>query len=197
MDILQVVSLILGGGGVGFLFTYLIKNRQVDQSQFEALIARWEKDNERLRQREVNNSEEITKLREEVSSLKSKLALLESAHFDLPLPQWIKDTDGKMLSVNIEYERTFLIPLGLKNSDYIGSTDKEIWGRITAQHFSVADKKVLRTRKPLHVVEDIPDGSGNLVKYLVFKYPIFSGSVLIGVGGVALKEEHAAKQLLI
>ena len=187
-NIVSIISLILGGGGVGFFLNYLINNRKTDQDEFKLLIETWREDNERLRQREISNSEEIKKLREDLSNLRNKMVMLESAHFDLPLPQWLKDVDGTMLSVNAEYESVFLAPVHLKATDYIGKTDSEIWGELTAKHFKETDSKVYRTKKPHHIVEHIPDGNGGSVKYEIFKYPRFSGNVIIGIGGIALKE---------
>jgi hypothetical protein len=186
--VLSILGLVLGGGGIGWYFNYLINNRQADQSQFDILIQRWEKDNERLRQREQANAIEIKKLQEELITLKNKMIMLESAHFDLPLPQWLKDIDGSMLSVNAEYERVFLDVMGVRAIDYIGKTDEDIWGKEIAEVYSKTDKTVYRTRKPMHVIENIPDGAGGYISYEVFKYPRFSGNVIIGIGGIALKE---------
>lgn len=189
-DIISIIGLVLGGGGLGFYFNYLISNRKTDQDEFKLLIETWREDNERLRQREHQNSLEIKKLSDELSNLKNKLVMLESAHFDLPLPQWLKDTDGTMLSVNAEYENIFLAPMHLKATDYIGKSDDEIWGEETAYHFRETDKKVYRSKKPHHVIEIIPDGNGGTVRYEIFKYPRYSGNVIIGIGGIALKEKY-------
>lgn len=188
-NVIAVVGALLGGGGIGFYFNYLISNRKTDQDEFKLLIETWREDNERLRQRELSNSEEIKKLREELSNLRNKMVMLESAHFDLPLPQWLKDTDGTMLSVNAEYESVFLTNLNLKAMDYIGKHDIDIWGADVAKQFKETDLRVYRTKKPHHTIESVPDGNGNVVKYEVFKYPRFSGNIIIGIGGIALKEK--------
>lgn len=188
-NVIGLIAAILGGGGVGFYFNYLISNRRTDQDEFKLLLNTWREDNERLRAREIQNSVEIESLRRELTNLKSKLVMLESAHFDLPLPQWLKDVDGRMLSINAEYEKTFLAPLGKEASDYIGKTDIEIWGEEAHEHFRKTDIKVYKTKKPAYVIEEVPDGIGGVTNYEIFKYPRFSGNVIIGIGGIALKVE--------
>jgi hypothetical protein len=188
-NIVSLVVAVLGGGGIGFYFNYLISNRKTDQDEFKLLLETWREDNERLRQRELSNSEEIKRLGSELSNLKNKLVMLESAHFDLPLPQWLKDLDGTMLSVNAEYESVFLAPHDVRATDYIGAKDDAIWGEETAKHFKITDTKVYRTKKPFHAVERIPDGNGGHIEYEIFKYPRFSGNIMIGIGGIALKEK--------
>lgn len=189
-NILSIIGLVLGGGGVGFYFNYLINNRKTDQDEFKLLIETWRLDNERLRQRELDNSNKIDKLHEELTNLKTKMVMLESAHFDLPLPQWLKDTDGTVLSVNLEYENTFLLPLKLKATDYIGRRDVDVWGIELANEFNATDRKVMRSKKPQHLTEKVRDSGGDLISYEVFKYPVYSGKIIIGVAGIVLKQTH-------
>jgi hypothetical protein len=188
-DIIALVATLLGGGGVGFYLNYLINNRETDHNEFKLLLQTWQEDNVRLREREVENATEIKKLRDELSNLKTKLAMLEATNFELPLPQWFKDVNGTMLSLNSEYESTILVPKGMSISDYIGRKDEDIFGIDLALEYRKNDMLVMRNRRAGHFEERVTDEYGNEVIYHVFKYPKLSGGVIVGIGGIIVKEK--------
>lgn len=75
-NIVTIVGLLLGGGGIGFYFNYLISNRKTDHDEFRLLLETWKNENNELKEREKKNSERIHKLIEEVGRLKTRLIIL-------------------------------------------------------------------------------------------------------------------------
>lgn len=151
-------------------------------------------DNERLRQRvneledRINASENREKdALERESFLKNKLTLLETAHHDLPFPQWLKDMSGVMLSVNSSYEKMFLQPLGKTSKDYIGHTDFDIWPTEVAEAFAENDNRAKGKEGYWMGIEPIWIKSSDISPYWrVVKYGRFVGNVCVGVAGIAI-----------
>ncbi len=185
--IVGIVSSLLSGGLVGVITNYLLKNRKQSSEDFVELLRAYKEDNIALRESEKENSDRIRKLENEVNELRSKLMLMESAHYDLPLPQWLKDLDGTMLSFNTAYEDKFILPNDKNPSDYLGSTDSEFWGEEIGREYLANDKKVMRAKKLLHLTETVKVFGGKNETWEVYKYPRYAGRVLIGIGGIAFK----------
>ena len=183
----SILSLLGGGGAIGFFLTYLARIRKSSLDELRDVIKDRKEEIERLRRLEAENTISIRALESKLSSMESKILLMESAHYDLPLPQWLKDMNGTMLSLNAEYERIFLKPLDLRSSQYIGKNDSMVWGEDIARHFRIMDHEVMRKQTHVFTVETIPDASGICRKWEILKYPRFAGNVMIGVGGIALR----------
>lgn len=141
----------------------------------------------------VQLREESTLLRLENQELKTRLAIMESAHQDAPIPMWLKDTAGVMLALNSAYEREFLRPLGKKQSDYVGKTDLEVWGPDIAREYGANDGEVQATRKMWLGTETVPQKDGTVAKYAIMKYPRMEGSYLIGIAGIAIPKDLIEK----
>lgn len=201
-DFVTIGSLVVGVvSGIGGLkvFEYILGNKKEKRSDFESLINTYKEDNERLRNEWSELRNEVKQLREsqlkdkeEIHKLSMQLQLMESAHYDLPVPSWLKDTNGVMLAINPAYEELFLRPLGLNPSDYIGKTDIEFWGEKIGREFMVKDQQVFRQGKSELVIETIPLPNGESARYLTLKYVRMAGNVKIGIAGMSFKEmkEH-------
>ena len=194
----SIVGSIIGGGLIGVILTWIISNRKDKRDGLEIIIDRYNEDNKRLRQEleslkddfnkeSRNRMEREVKLQQELAQLRSTLNVMESAHLDLPVPQWLKDTKGKMLALNIEYERKFLIPMGSKREDYINKDDIDIWDKTTSEQFARNDLEVMRNRRVLQTQELINFGAHSEL-WEVLKYPRYAGNILIGIGGIAFKK---------
>ena len=179
----------LAGGGIGSVLTYLATQKKADLDSLTLLINTLRDDNEKLRQREELNRMEIQKISTEISELRQTVMLLESAHQDLPIPMWLKDTNGIMLSLNSAYEDEFLFPRGLTRSDYIGKRDVDIWPREVAAEFMTHDSKVLRSGKIFHGSETVMVGE-TPSKWRIIKYPRYSGDIKIGIAGIAIPPDN-------
>lgn len=131
--------------------------------------------------------EENASLRLQVAQLRRDFDLMESAHHDLPIPQWMKDTNGVMLSLNKAYEELFLLPMGLNRHDYVGNTDEEVWGVDIANRFRQIDSDVLHTGRPFNGTVIIPY-RGEEKEFHIIKYPRFVGGSAVGVAGLAIPD---------
>jgi PAS domain S-box-containing protein len=65
---------------------------------------------------------------------------------------WLKDINGKVLTVNSEFVKACNIS---SIEEAIGKTDFELWEKEIAEKFSADDKRVIETRQPLTVEEYI------------------------------------------
>ena len=193
--ILGLVGSLLGGGALGAVingyFTSQTEDKRTDLDATDRLVKHWEELLKPLRDRvdqletALEDEREISsKYRTELSSLRNKLMIFESSHFDLPLPMWMKDVKGRMIFMNDVCQDLVLAPLNLNIEDYLGKTDSEFWGEDFGKQFAKTDAKVLRTKKPLEVVHTFYDATNTEIKAMVLKYPRFHGNEIIGVGGL-------------
>lgn len=171
----------------------LTQKKQENLADFQELMNRWETDNDRLR----HDLKAITTERDHLllekyetsletqgllSKLRSQLQMLESGHWNCPLPWWLKAPDGTMLALNEAYEEMFLKPMGKKTDDYIGNQDADMFGAEIAQVFRKHDLFVFNSRKTWSGFE--MDGQGN--KIYVIKYVRFAHGMAIGIGGIVI-----------
>lgn len=156
------------------------------QEQFFELKQKCDDDTLRL-ERQMNEE------KNQVVKLSTKLSMLEGAFQDLPLPQWLKDTDGKMLSLNKAYEDMFLRPMGKTSKDYIGKTDEDIWGKEIADRFRKNDETATRNGKGFWIgIEPIWVENNDISKHWwIFKYVRYVGTTPVGVAGLALPIKEA------
>ena len=130
---------------------------------------------------------QVRELEDHVRDLKTTLSTMEALHLDLPLPQWVKDKKGRVISMNKAFEDIFLLPIGKTLEDYIGYTDTEVWGEEIGSEYAENDLEVLRKRRAIHNVETVLTKSGKKKYWYTFKYPIWQNRSIIGVGGIAYK----------
>lgn len=186
MTWIELVGTFLGGGAFQALINYFISRQKAKGDDFDKIIGTWAADNERLRKQQSSDEQRIRILETEVATLRNQLILLESAHQDLPIPMWLKDTELKMIVLNESYVDVFLTPLGKKSGDYIGKTDFDVWPEEIAKKFIEHDRKVMRTKKTFIGVESVVDGDGQKVPYKIIKYPRYAGKTIIGIAGIAI-----------
>lgn len=135
--------------------------------------------------------EDILLMKSEIISLKNTITNFESLHQDLPLPQWLKGRDSRMISLNPAYESAF----NVHAENYVGKTDAEFWserlgreGKELGEEYRKVDMEVLRKRRPIHAIEKVIDPETRKEFYwYIYKYPVFSNRAIIGIGGIAYK----------
>ena len=156
----------------------LIKNLQLE-------ITRISEEKKLLEKKIERDSERISELEKKDIHKTHRMMLLESAHNDKPFPEWLKDVDGTMLSLNPMYEKKFLLPQNLKNYDYIGKDDSAAWNVQSVSDFKKNDDDAkLSSKKYIFAVEELfgKDGS-NMGKWLVLKFLREFNGIKVGVGG--------------
>lgn len=188
-----IITFLGGGAAIGFL-TWLINNRKDRREGLKQIIDLYKEDNVRLRQEfeelkslfEMHRERNIVNEKQNeqmIQQLRIQVNIMESTHLDLPIPQWLKDTQGIMLSINTAYEDAF----GVKSMDYVGKTDYEIWDKEIADGFTANDKAVMLTKKHIQQQELIRN-EFHEGRWEVVKFPRYEGRTLIGIGGIAFKQ---------
>jgi PAS domain S-box-containing protein len=110
-----------------------------------------------------------------INSEAEKKAILNN----LPHLAWLKDNEGKYLSVN----ESFANSVNKSIEEIVGKTDYELYSEKTAQRYRDEDLKIMLTKKKLFIEEEI-EGKW----HETFKAPIFDiEGQIIGVTGIALE----------
>jgi len=198
--ITTIAAALFSGGAASFL-TYKLGNRKQDETEFSSLIKVYKdllddnketlKDyNTRLDdlERTVENLKtEVHRKDKEIQHLRNQLLIFESSHSDVPVPIWLKDTNGIMLFLNDEYEKAILRPLNKTKKDYIGETDFKIFPSDIASNFRKHDRRVQTQKKPIRFKERWQSTDGQWVEGDIIKYPRFlNRDTVIGIGGIII-----------
>lgn len=147
-----------------------------------------------LRERELKLEEQVRDLTRRVftlevekKDLEAKFMIFSSTHDNSPIPAWIKDTSGRVLSCNKAYEDAFLKPRGYTMIDYVGSDDFAVWPKVIADSFRENDEMVRRSKTVWSGEEKIENADGSFMKTRIIKYPrmIPGQSEPFGIAGVA------------
>lgn len=186
LNVLESIFAFLGGGIVSSFLNYIINLKSNKREELSAVVETWQKDNDRLRFENKSLQKELLELRKEFSDLKAKVLLLENAHIDIPLPMWLKDTRGTILSVNKEYESKFLAPRNCSITSFVGQNDNYVWKD---------EKLFLQLKSNDHTamyngiwngVERYPTIDGKIEDWLVVRYPKKIGNTIVGIAGIAM-----------
>jgi PAS domain S-box-containing protein len=110
-----------------------------------------------------------------INSEAEKKAILDN----LPHLAWLKDSDGKYLSVN----ESFAASVNRNIEEIVGKTDYDLYPEKDAQRYREEDLRIILTKKKLFIEEE-----SNGKWYETFKAPIFDiEGQIIGVTGIALE----------
>lgn len=179
--VLLVISIVL----IRRLAASLPAQAAHDIASHSEFIATLQGDLDALRKRVELMSASITALQLENQRLRHQLELMESAHQDLPFPQWLKDPNGIVLAVNRAYELRFLIPRGYTAADYVGHDDFAVWPDEIAREFQEHDRMVFESGVPFVGLEEIEQADGSVAPEVIHKYVRKAGHIKIGISGVA------------
>lgn len=186
---MEVIGLLVSGGGLVAILNYFLKKDQQENEQrrvdFDVILNNLLTENKFFREREGEAIKRISDLEKQLSYLQNKIILLESAHMDLPIPMWLKDTQGVMLAVNSAYEKMFLIPNGKTSQDYVGNRDVDVWGPVLGAQYWSHDQKVLHTGQTFDGFETVVL-DGVQMNYRIIKYIRYAGRAKIGIAGIAI-----------
>lgn len=139
-----------------------------------------------LKKAHDENNQLMLKFRALETTVMHRVEMLENAHFDLPIPQWIKDDSGRLLLINRVYEEVFLKPRGYTKDDY--RYDSDVWPQEIAKAYRTNDMWVMINNSPWVGVEPVEGADGDVIEWRIAKYPLKSGIHVIGVIGIAFPE---------
>lgn len=109
-----------------------------------------------------------------------------------PAIAWMKDSQGRHVYLNQTYEKRF----GVKQEDYLGKTDFELWPTEVAEQFWKNDLAVLTAGQPIVVTEDSFLPSGEPCCWFNYKFPFqsVSGQVFVAGIGIDITERKQAEE---
>ena len=139
---------------------------------------------------------DITERKTAEETLKLRESYLTAIIENLPGIIWLKDAESHILLSNTKFAHTFGRE---KPEDLLGKTDLDFSPKEQAERYLADDKKVVNSKKPLHVEELIYDQSG-LKWFETFKMPIFDDhNDVIGTTGYAqnVSERKEAEKALL
>ena len=100
-DIIQSVATLLGGGLIATLINYKTNKGKQNSTDFKLVIDDRKDFAKDLLERMAAMENIIEELREdkrkqaaEIHGLRMQILMVEGSHTDVPLPIWLKDTDG-------------------------------------------------------------------------------------------------------
>lgn len=134
---------------------------------------------------------EVTSLRLEAESLKTRFIIFQSTHDSAPIPMWIKDNNGRVLSANKAYEDLFLKPRGYTLMDYVNKDDFSVWPKDIADEFRLNDQRVHKDGKVWDGEETVVNEAGVRYQCRIIKYPRYMAGINepFGIAGVAVPEK--------
>ena len=193
---LKWVGVVFGAGGVFKLLDYVLKRQTGDLDSFKTLrdsysaeFGRLESKIDRLVANQARLEHDLKIKEAEISILRAQLENMKKAYPDLPIPLWLKDRNGIMLSLNDAYEKAFLIPQGKHRPDYIMQTDSAIWPPNVVEVFKKNDLKAIEKKHGVGITWERPPEMEILKNWEFVKYPYFIDGTLIGIGGIAIPKE--------
>ena len=100
----------------------------------------------------------------------------------IPDPAWLKDKDGRFITVNAAWCRFF----GLDAETVLGKTAVAFLPAEVAAKFEEQDHGIMRSRQPLHCEELLTDKDGRLVWFETIKTPLYDDhGEVVGTSGLA------------
>lgn len=99
-----------------------------------------------------------------------------------PAVVFIKDYDGRYVFINQTWEKVF----NIKQEDIQGKMDSDFWEKEVADRLKANDAQVIKTKKPVSVIEKIIPSNGAQHDWMVVKFPLRIGNKERFIGGVAI-----------
>ncbi|WP_052704052.1 putative bifunctional diguanylate cyclase/phosphodiesterase [Vibrio nigripulchritudo] len=138
--------------------------------------------------------EENTYQSDEILALKERSDKYQTLLNSIPDLAWIKDTDGRFLAVNAEFQRAF----GVNYEALIGKTDFDLSRYEDAVQYREDDEEVMKTLTPIRheFLATAVDGNRSWIELI--KVPVVREGVVVGTAGTArdISERKAAEDKL-
>lgn len=162
------------------------KDKTTTKDEFIELIKIYKDELTGLKASEEECLYRYEELKKEFEVLRANVTLIKASSAAVPMPMWVKDVNGVMLSLNDSYEDTFLKPIGKTRADYIGKKDSDVWGEEIAEVFRKNDDIAAMSPDPISVFENVDVGNGVFKKYNIIKYRNTIADMVVSIAGIAL-----------
>lgn len=118
--------------------------------------------------------EDITELKQTQGALEESKRILQAIIDNPPAIIYLKDTEGRFLLINSQFEKTFHVT----KDNIIGKTDYDIFPEETAETFQINDRKVIKSGIPTKTEEIFPQ-DGGLHAYISIRFPMRNAEGII------------------
>ncbi len=130
----------------------------------------------------VLNFSDISNLKQIEAEFRASEERFRSFMDNSPAISWINDEQGRHIYLSQVYQQRF----NLKNDEWIGKTDAEVWPAKIADTLRQNDLAVLSNGKTIQAIEVTKDARGNSVYWQSFRFLVHDGSGNRYVGGMAV-----------
>ena len=129
----------------------------------------------------IETNRDISERKKAEEAISQSQKLLQDIIDGFPSPIFVKDTEGRFLTINKKLEEL----LGVKNEELIGKTDYDIITKELADYYRANDQKVIEEGKSIPIEEeaDLIDGHHT---FIANKFPIYDNNgEPYGVGSIS------------
>ena len=130
----------------------------------------------------LGTAQDITERKQTLELLRESEQRFQSFMNHSPTSAWIADKEGQLLYLSPTYFRMFQF----QEQDAVGKNILDIYPDEFAQQFLENNKRVFATGQVVETIETAPRPDGSVGEFLVYKFPISSGSGETLLGGVAV-----------
>lgn len=124
----------------------------------------------------------VTDRKRKEEALRNREAYLKAIFNNVPYQMWLKDLEGKYLSINQPFANAFNLS-DIEN--FPGSTTHDIWPEVQAEYFDAQDREVMTTLSQ-KTVEELITLDGEKKWFEIFRAPILDqNGELLGTTGIA------------
>jgi PAS domain S-box-containing protein len=126
-------------------------------------------------------NQEIVERRRTEAALKESESRLQAILDETTAVIFLKDTEGKFITVNRTFERLFRVT----KEQMRGKTDYDFFPSAVADAVRENDREVIALQKAIEREEVIPHDDGSLHTYISVKFPLMEGKTPYAVCGIA------------
>ncbi len=196
-NIYEIVAAAIGGGVIQQGFSFILAKRKENRTDFLTMSEMLNKDIKVLKEENASLEnmrdvlyESLQLHEKQLMEIRFSLQLNQASELNIPYPAWFESTGGLVLALNVEYDKTFLAPKNLNDTDHIGKNISEVWQNkmlsvLKEANMEVKKKGIWISPEPI----ELPGTNGEVKKWLILKYLQKQNGMTTGIGARAIPME--------